>query len=400
MSRAELATTLFPKSSRARQSGALRQALHRLRSWLPDLAISATRARVRLEEKVEIHPDLEALDPTLLPRLAIGLHHPVFAQLRSLGETKPVASAHAVEDHFFEAIRLMAAEDREAARQMLCGAPSITGLLSTSQLSALISLTRPNRKLDTMAVEHQELNAWLSYRLGLISEAVGKQRQARKWAVERGDKLAESRTTAYLLFHLIEAGQMEEATNWLDELNRSDRSAENRLLILNARAALFWNAGELEQSLNLMRAAEPDARLSSKWEIAHYHANLAVLLSEMRRQDEARLALETAERSIVGRHDVHSIACGHLVRMVLAAADRDLPGLHQIRQAGLSHTEESTNEVARWYVNELYSELLIEFGEFEAAQRVWSAVEAARRSGGGQLTPRLTRRKAIIWNRA
>lgn len=397
VSRAELGLSLFPESVSARQAGALRQALHRLRRWLPELPISASRTMIRVDELMVIRPDLLRLSPQERPRLAMGLHHPVFAELRWVESPAPEAELPSVEDHFFEAIRLMALEDREVARQMLCGAASMTGLLSTGQLSALITWTRPRRKLDTMAVEHQELDAWLSYRMGCMAEAVSKQRLARKWAVERGDRVAESRTTAYLMFHLIEAGQIEEARAWLDELNRSDRAAENRLLILNARASLFWNGGDLERGLELMQAATPDAKLSSNWELAHYHANLAVLLSEMSRLEEAKGALETAERSIVGRHDIHSLACGFLVRMAIAAGDGDSIKLHEWRQRGIEHAEASTNEVARWYVNELFATLLVMLGDRVRSRQLWRATEAARKAGGGGLTPRLELRKAKIF---
>lgn len=396
LDRRQLADTLFPGSSPENRLGALRQTLFRLRRWLPDLRVAADHSRISLLS--EVHLDLRLSNGVNAVGLALadGIDHPVIARFRAVRSEEPDEGSELPEELHYRAVVSIAAVDREAARMMLCGAPSVGFLLAPGKLAHLLDLTRPAHLAEPKAIEHLEMTAIHLYWIGRIDAAVKTYLRAFKLAKSRRDGSAMARAAAYLLFLFIEWGEMGAAREWLAVLGDADRTEQQRLLLMNARASFLWNDNRLAEAVEMMRAAEPMMRSASHWDRAHYFANRAVLTSEFGDRTATAEDLAAANEAIVGRHDFASRVCVKLVEATLLAWQAEERSCRQVLEESLSMSLAAGHACGRWYTSELRAELLARFGRTEEAWRRWRTVEEDRLQSCVRLTPRLEARKRRI----
>lgn len=157
VSRRDLGESLYPGADLGRQAAAARQAISRLRRWLPEADVQTRRGAVRLAGRWELDFLTARGDQAQGLRIAPGTEHPwmdAFRRRQGEGaEVQPVSQ----ERLLFEAISMVAREDHEAARNLLCGAPEIISLLPETELSWLLGVTRPKSRREPKASEHEAL---------------------------------------------------------------------------------------------------------------------------------------------------------------------------------------------------------------------------------------------------
>ena len=391
-SRKEIGEAIHPDSTSSKRQGSVRQTLSRLRSWLPDNSIEFEQKNVRLTKPWRLLlGDAEGL------MIAPGLDHPWMDEFRLRHSSEPKAQPQGSERLLFETIASLSKTNPEVARNLLCAAPEIALMLPRSELAWVIGVTKPRSRSEPNAAEHDLLIGESHLAVADIKEAIHSYLRAYKTAVNHRNVTNMARASAQVMFAFLESGDMDSATEWLERLTKADREQSMRLLVLNAKAAFFWNSHLVPEALATLRSAERYATGASRVEKLHYYANLAVLEAEAGDQEAANETIETARAMITDPS--HR---GFRWNLMIAEAEiRANEGNHAEANAiidqALLETSNSEATLANWYVRELQAEVAAIAGATARAHSLWRHVESERTSRNLALTPRLQARKQRIF---
>lgn len=397
-SRQAVGEMLYPLLAPAKRAGAVRQAIFRLRAWLPTIGLQTEGRQLRLSDTWEMSIEMGGGRTATGLQIAPDLSHPYVDALRMRLASPTEDASEGPERKLFDTVRSIALTDVEVARQILCSAPQFACLLPQSDLTWLLGLTRPQTRGATMACEHEELTAGLHVWMGQLRRARNSYLKAFRIASQIRDPAAIARTSSLVMFTLIELGEMEEAGQWLATLMASDRADSMRLLVLNAKAAFFWNNNQLDEALATMRSARSSVKRATRTEQAHYFSNLAVLEAESGLIDTATQTIAQGEALIQGPQDR-----GFKFNLLLARAEVESCLQHGERaaallEAAIASAEAAGLEVMRWYLLESRAEVAYREGQMQFAHSLWRSVEADRMNECVRLTPRVLARKHRIFS--
>lgn len=391
VSRRELGLALHSESPATKRSAAVRQTLARLRNWLPMGSLEVEKDNLRL-----VRPWRLLTGDSTGFSIGPGLDHPWMDDFRS--RHTPVASDEtpSIEARFFEAIKAIASTDREAARSILCAAPELALLLPPRDFVWAVGATRPKSRQAPNAVEHDMLVASARVLAANLQEALRHYLRAYTAAARRHDELNMAKASAQVMFAFLEMGDLSAASEWLEKLTKADRQQSMHLLVLNAKAAFFWNSHLLPEAVATLRSAERAVKVASRVEQLHYFSNLAVLEAEAAELEPAMVSIERARGLIAGPWDRVYIWNLALAEAEVLSRMGEHKKAEEILVRAIAESNRPETLLNCWYLNEGLAEVLARSGKVNEARAIWRNIEDARQAHGLDLTARLQARKQRI----
>ncbi|MBL8059289.1 MAG: tetratricopeptide repeat protein [Chthonomonas sp.] len=392
VSRRELGDALHSESPLSKRNTAVRQTLARLKRWLPKDSVVIERDSIRLARPWRI---LTGGSTGL--GIAPGIEHPWMDEFRRRHTPEAVVEELSPEGLLFQTVTEVAKTDRDAARSILCAAPEIALLLPARDFVWAVGATRPSSRHEPNAIEHDMLIAWASYLAADVSEALRLYLRAYSNAAKRHDIPNMAKASAQAMFALLEMGDLDSAAEWLERLTKADREQSMHLLVLNAKAAFFWNNHLISEGLATLRSADRYAKVASRVEQLHYFSNLAVLEAEAGDVTEAMNSIERARALIAGPWDrifQWNLAIAEAVVLSLKGL---APQADEILVQAISESSHPETSISSWYLIETQAETSARSGNSLRAQTLWRSVESERYARGLALTPRLLAKKQRIF---
>lgn len=375
-SRPTLAAALYPAVDREAALTALRQSVRRLRQWLGEAIFDARRESIRFAAHVTIcvrEGDL----------VSAGYSHPVFDKFRNQSVT---ANIQEPLNAFAQLVRDVAAIDKDSARGLLAGAPSMTKGLLPDQSLSLLYLTNPKSRKDAYAFEHCEMISWVLFMMG-------RKREAEEW-IARGSRIAHhakrysqvSRIKSLRLFFALECGDLGTARVLLAELESSKFG--QKLIVNNAIAAFAWNTGLGDASLRLYKSRLGSIRGESRADRLHFWANASVLSAELNDHEFYDYAASEAMKIVIPEVDVEHYSLLRLAECrlaVLSEPDRACRMIHALRM----ELEHQGRSLLATYCLEAEALALAAQNQPRLALAAWRKAQNFRANSGFRNTPRL-----------
>ncbi|MBL8060714.1 MAG: hypothetical protein JNK63_08385 [Chthonomonas sp.] len=394
--RSELGRRFFASGLESARLNSVRQTIFRLRKWLPEGTIETSFSQVRLKCRCQIILKLPNGEQATGPQIAPMLDHPWVDEFRASWSISPGMPAPHPIQKFGELVNSLADFDAETARQALASMPLLANGLPTDVLSGLLGKARPKRLGDSFSCEYEELRGAAAFRAGQVRLARDHYLRAFKIAKRLRDPEAMARTSSQVMFHLLELGDIDQATEWLSILSSSDRADSMRLLVLNAKATFFWNNGGLSEGLATMRSAEAHLRKATRVDRIHFLANYSVLLAEANELDGSQ---EVIDRARSEGHPAIDLAAFFVLQMAEAESlirSREAVRAQELLRSALINAKATQHTVAQWYLREALSEAISQQDPIQG-QRLWLQVEKERLAECYRLTPRvLMRRRRVM----
>jgi tetratricopeptide (TPR) repeat protein len=394
--RDDVAQLLYPSSEMTSARTAFRQSLVRLRKWIGDASVELGRDCLRLK------PDVFSIDLTLPdgspappPLIAPGLNHPWADYVRSQWRPLPKVADDTPGLQFCRTVLDVATLDRDCGRSLLVGGWELAQLVTPIEISEMLNATRPNDRRDPHACEHLMMRGTFLYWVGAIREACETYMKAARIARLQRDSGLSYHARAFVLFGLVESGEMGAAADWIKRLSAEESRRSQSLLQLNALGAYHWNNGEVATAIDIYSKAQRHIPGANRMQKLHFWTNFAVLLAEAGMSEDCQAAAATAHEHLNPRVDKHSA-----LTLDFAEATRlmqDQPG----RAAQILERMCAESTKIGWTMSELYAqEALAEAyalcRQSALAHQTWQRAEALRKRFSGRLTPRLQARKARI----
>lgn len=389
VSRLTLAKAVHPEQHHALAQNALRQTLHRLRKWLGPEFIRAAKQQVALVGDWQVlHPKEFGAKIGDLPS------HPVFDRYlqEARAESAPVGSSK-----LFDLVIDLARQDVDIARDVLVSAPVLIESCSEVEVWRMFQATRPSKANSTRAAEYFILRSQQAMRFAdfnrAIEDAINGYRIARH--SNRRTLLAEA--ASMILFHCLEAGDMDQASFWLSELFDLQSVVSTRVLAINAEIAFYWNAGDVERAaVNILRGKRAVKRASRRTKL-HFYVNASVFKAENRQPNEAVDFLELAESLAVPGFDIASSQMVRLAKGEIELASGNPARAISICQESMALPFFSEFRAGQNYFFALLARSYARLGDREMAEMYWNMNESCRRQAGGSLAPRLAAQRAEVF---
>lgn len=369
------ALRLYAGSTDAKALNALRQTVHRLRVWLGPDALTADYRYIGL-----------ATDRWVVNRTDSPTEPP----------EAQVPPGEAVAASFRDLLINLAGLDPEEARAMLSNGRVILDSLPIGVLIGLLKQTAPHSARDHFAYEHLAATARYHHRTCQFSKSLSAHQRVFRFAEQNRRYSLGSLAASWILFNLVEMGDMASAMDWLPTVVGSDRTNAGKLFAANARACFMWNGMDLEGAGEQFGRASRLIHLASRTDQAHYWSNYAVFLAEAGMFGEAPNAIAKAWDLIIPGLDAISVTSTCLAQALVAKGNGDLDHAAHILSKTRAEEASRGQTLSVCYCAELESEVLAMQGKKQQALRLWEMAERKRLVGGGSLTPRLQGYKARV----
>lgn len=393
--RRELAGLLYPGSTRAAAQGAFRQTLHRLRTWLGPDAVECAPRRIRLA------PGGWAIrvptgDGSTRLAIAPPVEHPWADSVRSAwSRARPPAEPEPFEA-FRASVEAASALDRDTGRAILVGGRHLLDAMSIDAVSSLLACTRPADRRDPWACAYQEVRAWLFFRAAALGDAAQAILRAHRLAHHQRSVPDIARTQAMAVFILLELGDERAAADLVAHMPEAGGSLEYRLLQVHARAALLWNANDLDAALKLMHASEALLEGAARAQRVHFWSNQAVLAAEAAELDASLRADQSCREILVEGLDVAALQVLELAAGTRAIVERRCgDAIATLAALAEGARTRGWNVTAR-YASEALAEAEALEGNATRAKIAWRSIMADRRRSGIRPTARVRARSRRI----
>lgn len=380
--RKSIASLLFPSGTSSNSLQAVRQCIFRLRRWLGDDWVKTTAQHVQAvgDWTLEMVP----MDQLTAP---CRYTHQFIQQLVAA----PKVDRSSILESFQQSVIQTSEIHLDSARAILISTPTLAHSLHTGDLFRLLHRVRPQTRSDPFAFEFCEMCAWLCLHRGQFLESEDWLRRAGRIAHHSGGLTERTRTLSLLLFLMIEKGDRGSSESLLSDLTRP--AAKAGLLAEAAKVAYWWNFGQMDDALELIKGHWGKVRGGSARDRLHFWSNCSVLGAECGDHDFVWRALEQCEGLLVPGLQIEPRANMQFARHLIAARNQKL-------QAG-SELEKVAEELAQ-FGRPIMSLYALEFaavahtflGNNVSARSCWRKAETGRKQIGARVTPRI-----IMWRR-
>ncbi len=377
ISRDEIASRLYPESSRLDGRNALRMTLIRLGGWIGSQYLEKDRDRIALLGDW----DLTVGDSLPYHSGGAGIRsHPWVSEVvaRSTGGVDLLAS------RLVETVELALQQDPDLARGIFVGARDIWSRAPRHQLSRLISATAPASPDRPFAFEHCVLASHYKIEQGDLIGAFRALRRGYRISQVNGPEVRRAQSLALLSTAAVEMGKMSLAAEFLRSLSAID--APRDLDYYNALACFYWGEGNHDLATTAIRDGmklELDRHQDQR---ERFLVNSGYYFSEIG-EVEASSEIEVMFPQLADRSPLREQAKAYRLAH-RGFVDEAEQLLLRIWRCAI----EGRQQFPAIYASEAYVDILTWQGKCAEARRIWRWSGIARAKCGSGRTPRLVAR--------